>query len=73
MMGNRRQGGGGEEKRVGGVRKAGVGFPRWRGAGEIAEKLRNIAKYFAIKKVQSFGRQQKTVGTSIKVHEKRQV
>jgi len=45
MVGNR--GGSPEEKRVGGVRQTGVGFPRWRGAGEIAENYatsRNISQ-----------------------------
>ena len=68
-MGNRGRGEGGgrvEEKRVGGVQEAGVGFPLWRGAGEIAEKLRNIAQYFVIQKVQRCWRQQKSVGTALK-------
>ena len=34
-----------------------AGFPRWREAGEKRKKLRNIAQYFAIEKMQRGGSQ----------------
>ena len=58
------QGGGRpEEKGAGGVREAGEegagsGIPKVAGSGRKGEKLRNIAQYFAIEKMQRSGSQQ---------------
>ena len=66
--GGRRQVGGGQgggrlgEKGAGGVREAGGegaggGIPKVAGSGRKREKLRNIAQYFAIEKLQRGGSQ----------------
>jgi len=64
LMWERGQGGGGpKEKGAGGVREAGddgagSGNPKMAGSGRKREKLRNIAQYYAIEKMQRGGGQQ---------------
>ena len=60
--GGRQRGGRPGEKGAGGVREAGEegagsGIPKVAGSGRKREKLRNIAQYFAIEKMQRGGSQ----------------
>ena len=67
------------EKGEGGVREAGEegagsGIPRVAGSGRKKEKLRNIAQYFAIEKMQRGGSQTEyRAGTGIKGYGKWEV
>ena len=79
LWGGGGQGGGRPgEKGAGGVREAGEegagsGIPKVAGSGRKREKLRNIAQYFAIEKMQR-GREPKhyRAGTGIKGYGKRE-
>ena len=77
-------GGGGQgggrpgEKGAGGVREAGEegagsGIPKVAGSVRKREKLRNIAQYFAIEKMQRAGAKKYRAGTGIKGYGKREV
>ena len=62
MGGGDREAGGREKRGAGGVREvgeegAGSGIPKVVGSGRKREKLRNIAQYFAIEKMQRDGSQ----------------
>ena len=66
------------EEGAGGVREAGEegagsGIPKGAGSGRKREKLRNIAQYFAIKKMQRAGAKKYRAGTGIKGYGKREV
>ena len=66
------------EKGAGGVREAGEegagsGIPKVAGSGRKREKLCNIAKYFAIEKMQRVGAKKYRAGTGIKGYGKREV
>ena len=66
------------EKGAGGVREAGEegagsGIPKVAGSGRKREKLRNIAQYFAIEKMQRAGAKKYRAGTGIKGYGKREI
>ena len=79
LWGGGGQGGGRPgEKRAGGVREAGEegagsGIPKVAGRGGERGKLRNIAQYFAIEKMQRAGAKKYRAGTGIKGYGKREV
>ena len=78
-MGGGGQGGGRTgEKGAGGVREAGEegagsGIPKVAGSRRKREKLRNIAQYFAIEKMQRAGAKKYRAGTGITGYGKREV
>ena len=78
LYSGRGQGGGRPgEKGVGGVREAGEegagsGISKVAGSGRKREKLRNIAQYFAIEKMQRAGAKKYRAGTGIKGYGKRE-